>query len=912
VALQEAREAAVTGRLREWRRWLPLAAAVVALIVGRLWLVAMVWHDLAPAARWRATAFGGLIFLAAALVACFALRLAVEHRRQKQAERHARSIELRYELLASHSTELISALGANGDRLYVSPASFGVYGRMPEELVGRPLLETVEPEDAASVAEAIATARVSPAGVALLWRGRRANGGALWVEGKFKPITHPVTGAPYIVAIERDVSGRVRAEEALRAAKEQADAASRAKSDFLANMSHEIRTPMNGILGMTGLLLRTPLTQEQRQFTEMVRDSGDTLLTIVNDILDISKLEAGKVELESVDFDLATLVEGAVALLAPRAREKSIDLAMFVEPAARGAFRGDPTRLRQILLNLVGNAIKFTETGGVTVEVTLWRDATEGRVGAAPMVRFAVADTGIGLAEELRAHLFEKFSQADSSITRRFGGTGLGLAISKELVELMGGRIDADNRPDGGAVFTFEVPLAPTAATLVERRPLPPQLKHLRLLGVDDTPLNLDILSRQLSALGIDITCAEDGFSALAALERAWHRDEPFDLLFMDQVMPGLSGDGLAARVRARPELAGTKLVLITSAGAFPPSGGSVQPFDAVLVKPVRQDDLLDCLSRLYLDASKTPASDAGRDGPGRVMLPPNVEELRPTPRTLHILLAEDNKINQHFALSLLRKAGHEVDAVGDGREAVAAVERVDYDVVLMDVQMPEMDGVEATRRIRALPAPKCDVPILVLTAHAMAGAKEHYLDAGMDDYVSKPIQPALLLSKLADLSLALKPRARTARPAIARVAETPPSGPGQAAALPPQRPPLDLEQLRGLVEVLPPEGLREFIGMYLDQVDETLGRIGALAARGDLPALGREAHAIISTAGNVGAAEMSALARALEDACRAGNRAAAAELTRRVIAASATASTALRQWLEAFLAEQSVAEAVA
>jgi len=225
---------------------------------------------------------------------------------------------------------------------------------------------------------------------------------------------------------------------------------------------------------------------------------------------------------------------------------------------------------------------------------------------------------------------------------------------------------------------------------------------------------------------------------------------------------------------------------------------------------------------------------------------------------------------------------------------------------------MPEMDGVEATRRIRALPAPKCDVPILVLTAHAMAGAKEHYLDAGMDDYVSKPIQPALLLSKLADLSLALKPRARTARPAIARVAETPPSGPGQAAALPPQRPPLDLEQLRGLVEVLPPEGLREFIGMYLDQVDETLGRIGALAARGDLPALGREAHAIISTAGNVGAAEMSALARALEDACRAGNRAAAAELTRRVIAASATASTALRQWLEAFLAEQSVAEAVA
>jgi PAS domain S-box-containing protein len=810
--------------------------------------------------------FGVPIALATALVACLALKLAADHRRQKLAERQAQSIELRYELLAAHSTEMISALQPSGVRLYASPASLAVYGKTPEELVGHPLIDTVEPDDAGRVAEAIDAAGRHPDGVALLWRGRRKTGGTLWIEGKFKPITHPMSGAPYIVAIERDVTGRVRTEEALRAAKEQADAASRAKSEFLANMSHEIRTPMN-------------------------------------DILDISKLEAGKVELESVDFDLMTLVEGAVALMVPRAREKAIDLGVFVDPAAAGAFRGDPNRLRQILLNLVGNAIKFTEKGGVTVQVTLRRDDAPERLGAAPLVRFSVADTGIGMTDDVRARLFEKFTQADSSISRRFGGTGLGLAISRQLVELMGGAIDAVSQPGVGSTFSVEVPLAPTTATLVEHRPLPAPLKNLRVLAVDDAPLSLDILSRQFEAFGIQVSCAEDGFGALAALERARHRAEPFDAVFLDQTMPGLSGDDLATRIRSNKLLADTKLVLISSGGASSWGGGATRQFDAIVEKPARQDDLLDCLSRLFLGMPMRPKKDidVSQD------VSAAVEELRPTPRTLHVLLAEDNKINRHFALSLLRKAGHTIEAVGNGREAVDAVSRKDYDVVLMDVQMPEMDGIEATQRIRALPAPKGDVPIIVLTAHAMAGAREHYLDLGMDDYISKPIQPALLLSKLADLALAQKPRG-TGRAEVRRR--------GEAAAAPPTGKPagmpvLDVEQLQALVDALPASGLQDFIEMYLLDAEDTIAKIEAVVQTGDLMALGRAAHSVISTAGNLGAVEVSRLARAVEDACRRGDGDAAAALAREMNTASSSASVALRQWLDNF-AREVRAEAVA
>jgi len=645
-----------------------------------------------------------------------------------------------------------------------------------------------------------------------------------------------------------------QAEAVMREARDLAERVARARSAFLANMSHEIRTPMNAVLGFVELILDTELTTEQRRALELVRSSSEALLMILNDILDYSKIEAEHLELESIPFDVSKVVHATASLLAVRAREKHLELLAEVSADVPRAVRGDPTRLRQVLMNLIGNAIKFTDQGEVVISVSA--AATDGTA----RLTFAVRDTGIGIAAEHIASVFKEFTQADSTMTRRYGGTGLGLAISQRLVRLMGGELGVKSDVGRGSEFSFALTL-PVETAPASRATALAALGGRRMLIVDDNQTNRRILREMLAAEGINVDEASTAADGLEALRRT-----RYDLAILDVQMPDMHGFQLATAVRAEKKLKRTNLLMLTSAGQRG-DGERCRELGirGYLTKPISRSDLLEALGTVL-------AGSPEEAGTPEVVTRHTIAESR---ASLRVLLAEDNPVNQQVAVAMLVKRGHEVHVSSNGREAVQAVQNRDYDVVLMDIQMPEMDGFEATHAIRALAKGK-DLPIIGLTAHALSGERERCLSHGMTDYLAKPFKAHELFALVEG----------TAEP---RAAAEPPA---EALA-----PPVDLEGFRmTLREAGAEQALYSIIDTFVRQAPDRLAALAGAVASGTGDEIARAAHVYRGAAATIGARGLAGLLETVETTARAGDVVQARDTFERVSPIAHAVTDYLRQ----------------
>ena len=708
-----------------------------------------------------------------------------------------------------------------------NPAAAQLFGYAPEEAVDRLLDDLIFPTSELREEGRAVSRQADEQGLAHVI-ARRARKDGVLVDVEILMVQLVVEGrrTGYLV-LYHDITELLRA-------REDAEAASQAKSAFLATMSHEIRTPMNAVIGMGGLLLDTELTEEQRNFAEVIRTSGEALMRIIDDILDFSKIEAGKLDLEKHALDVRACVEGALDLVAVAASKKDIELACLVDDDVPAGIVGDATRLRQALGNLLSNGVKFTEAGEVVLTVS-----AEDAGGDLRRLRFSVRDSGIGIPEHLRPDLFESFSQLDASSTRRYGGTGLGLAITKRLADLMGGELRVESEEGKGSTFHLEIVARESAAPTRETPPRGESpLAGKRLLVVDDNATNREIVRRLAESWEMIVDVLESPGEALARVRRG----DPFDAAVLDMQMPEMDGLELAREIRRDRDEKALPLLLLTSIGRLAEARG-VGEFSAQLTKPVKSSQLYDALVKVLATGT---APDSA---------PPRHEDgSRAAPVELRLLVAEDNVVNRQLALALLRSLGYDADVVENGREALEALERERYDAILMDVQMPELDGLEATRRIRERFGSGDGPTIIAMTANAMEGDRDECLAAGMDDYVSKPIRPE-------ELSRALE------RCLPARVDEA-----------------LDHATLGKLVSSLGGgdegrEAVLELLDAFLDDAATQMATLHSAVERGDAELAGRTAHTLKSSGATFGAVPFAELCRELEALAREGRLDAAPEL---------------------------------